>query len=131
MSEGFYKSSAGILVSNISYHFPYFRCLDYVQTANTITKCIQIKHQNPDSFNKVNMEIINSNSYDKLKKNNYADPSENYDLLEEVVTTAMEKFIRIKMIKFNKYKHKKTPCITQSIIRSIKFRNILYSIKLP
>ena len=73
------------------------------------------------------MEIINSYIYNKLNKDNHADPNKNYDPLEEIVTTAMDKFITIKMIKFNKYKHKKTSLITQCIIRSIKFRNKLYS----
>ena len=124
LSEGFFKSSAGILISNISGHFPYFLCLDYVQTANTIPTFIQIKH-NPDSLNKFKMDTINSNIYDKLNKDNSADPNENYYLLEEIVTIAMDKFMAIKLIKFNKCKHKKTPWITQDIIMSIKFRKLI------
>ena len=39
----------------------------------------------------------------------------------------MNKFLPVKIIKYNKHKHKKSYWITQGIIRSTKFRDKLYS----
>ena len=65
------------------------------------------------------------NIYDKLDKDN--NPFNNYNLLDESITTATDTFLPVKIIKYNKHKHKQSRWITQGIIRSIKFRDKLYS----
>ena len=49
-----------------------------------------------------------------------ANLNNNYNLLDEIVTTAisvMDTFLPFKIVKYYKHKHKKLRCITQSIIR--------------
>ena len=64
--------------------------------------------------------------YNNLNKDVFADPNENYNLLEEIITDTMNKSIPTVIKKLNKHKHKKTPWITQGIIKSIQFRDKLY-----
>ena len=46
ISHRLLKTSAGIMLSRISDHLPYFVSLDYVNIKlKNITKCIQVKHQ--------------------------------------------------------------------------------------
>ena len=55
--------------------------------------------------------------YNNLNKDVFADPNENYNLLEEIITDTMNKSIHTVI---------QTPWITQGIIKSIKFRDKLY-----
>ena len=55
-----------------------------------------------------------------------ADPNRNYDILEHAITSAINKHLPTKTIKFNKHKHTKSNWITQGIIKSIKYRDMLY-----
>ena len=45
--------------------------------------------------------------YNNLNKDIFADPNENYNLLEEIITDTMNKSIPTVIQKFNKHKHKK------------------------
>ena len=55
-----------------------------------------------------------------------ADPNYNYTILENILITALNKYIPLWKVKFNKYKHKKCKWITTGILKSIKFRDNLY-----
>ena len=44
-----------------------------------------------------------------------------------LVQEAITKHLLIKIIKFNKYKHKKCKWITNGILKSIKTKNIIYT----
>ena len=61
-----------------------------------------------------------------LDKSPSADPTLNYNILEDILCKLKNKHFQSKFVKFNKYKHKKSPWITTSISRSVKFRNQLY-----
>ena len=47
-------------------------------------------------------------------------------MLEQVISSAKEKHLTPKKVKFNHYKHKKNPWITKGLLNSIKFRDKLY-----
>ena len=51
-----------------------------------------------------------------------SDPNINYRLFIDKVLELKTKHIPVKMVKFQKHKHKKEKWITYGIIRSIKFR---------
>ena len=87
----------------------------------------KIRKYDTDCLNQFKTELINSNTYDKLNKVKDTNPNNNYSLLDEIITTAMETNLPVKIIKYNKHKHKKSCWITQGIIRSIMFRDKLYS----
>ena len=58
--------------------------------------------------------------------NGKANPNYNYNILENILTTALNKNIPIIKSKVHKYKHKIASWITQGIFKSIKFRDKLY-----
>ena len=88
---------------------------------------IEFKQLSPESIKTFKTELTNSDIYDNLNKDVYADPNDNYKLLEEIITNATNKYLPTQIIQFNKCNHKKTSWITLGIIRSIKFRDKLYS----
>ena len=56
----------------------------------------------------------------------FTDPNINYDKLENIITAAKDKCFPEKEVKFNKYKHKISPWLTNGILKSMKFRDKLY-----
>ena len=75
---------------------------------------------------KFKTELMKLDIYNNLNKDVFADPNENYNLLEEIITDTMNKPIPTVIQKLNKHQRKKTPWITQGIIKSITFRDKLY-----
>ena len=61
-----------------------------------------------------------------MNKNILADPNINYSILESAIMQANNKYMPIKTVKFQKYKHKRNDWITLGILNSIKHRNKLY-----
>jgi len=54
-------------------------------------------------------------------------PNENYDIFDESINELKNKHFPVKVIKFNKYRHRKNKWITKGILISIKFRDKLYA----
>ena len=72
-------------------------------------------------------EITKSNIINKLDKNLFSDPNSNYNILIEEMDMANVKHMPYKIVTFNKRKHKKPAWITKGILRSIKYRDNLYT----
>ena len=70
-------------------------------------KFIHIKKHNPESMMKFKTELMKLDIYNNLNKDVFADPNENYNLLEEIITDTMNKSIPTVIKKLNKHKHKK------------------------
>ena len=77
-------------------------------------------------MNKFRNGIEASNIWDKLDKDKFADPNENYHILETEIINQRVKHLPTKIVKYKKHKHKKAGWITYGIIRSIVFRDKLY-----
>ncbi len=54
------------------------------------------------------------------------DSNINYNILHEVIQNANHKHLPSNIVKYNKYKHKRSNWITHGIIKSIHFRDNLY-----
>ena len=54
---------------NKQYFLP-FSIFYYIQTVNNVPKFIQIKKHSPESIKTFKMDLINSDIYDKLNKDN-------------------------------------------------------------
>ena len=67
-------------------------------------KFIHIKKHNPESMMKFKTELIKLDIYNNLNKDVFADPNENYNLLEEIIIDTMNKSIPTVI---QKHKHKK------------------------
>ena len=64
--------------------------------------------------------------YEKLDNNLLSDPTQNYNIIEKTILEAKEKLLTSKIVRFNKYRHKISPWITNGILVSIRHRDKLY-----
>ncbi|KAK2174093.1 hypothetical protein NP493_829g00031 [Ridgeia piscesae] len=71
-------------------------------------------------------EIKSGNIYDKLNKNPTADSNCNYDIIYKEITRAKTIDMPNKLVKFNRYKHKKSTWITHGLLTSIRYRDKMY-----
>ena len=75
----------------------------------------------------VRHEIQSEELFNKLDKSCTADINLNYEMLNDEILRAKHKHMRCKLVKFNKYKHKKSTWITQGLLKSIRYRDKLYT----
>ena len=81
---------------------------------------------NEQSIKQMQDHLVAQNIYDELDKSMSSDPNLNYNIFANWLTFAKQKYLPLKKIKFNKYKHKRNKWITSGILRSIKYRDNLY-----
>ena len=133
MDNIFYKGSAyksvegsGVLINHISGHLP---CFTYLKMKNSTTCNHRYLYKckiNEQSIKQMYDQLVAQNAYDKLDKSMSSDPNLNYNTFANWLTSAKQKYLPLKKIKFNKYKHKINNWITSGILRSIKYRDNLY-----
>ena len=75
----------------------------------------------------VKYEIRSDVLYNKLNKCLNADTNINYEIIHDEIARAKNKCMPSKIVKFNKYKHKKSSWITQGLQKSIRYRDQLYN----
>ena len=127
LSNRISQASAGILMSRISDHLPYFISLDYITIKKIkIPKCIQITNQSATNIANFKHEICIANILDKLDLSIDANPNINYNILEHTIVNALKKHLPTKTVKYNKYKHKKSGWMTNGLLHSIQFRDKQY-----
>ena len=127
LSTNFHQTTAGIIVSRISDHFPYFLCINYTNKKHRTHKYIRIRQKTVNSLNNLKSEIVHLNIYNKLNLDINSDPNINYDIIDDAISAAINRHLPVKLVKFHKHKHKKSNWITKGIIRSIKYRDKLYA----
>ena len=92
-------------MNRISDHLPYFICLEHsTKIKQNVAQLIE-KNNNVMSMNKFRTGIEVSNLWDKLDKDHFADPNENYHILETELINQRLKHLPTKMVKHNKHKH--------------------------
>ena len=74
----------------------------------------------------VKNDIISSEIHKKLDQSQIGDINGNYDIILDEISKSQNKFITRKLVKYNKYKHKKSKWITQGLLKSIRYRDKLY-----
>lgn len=116
---------AGSILNNISDHLPCFLSIELENHINPkISKYIKIFRSLKESITGLK-EDLNEIS-DKLNNLNSPDINTNYDTFNEILQTLHEKHFQYKLVKFNKYKHKKEQWVTNEILKSISKRDKLY-----
>ena len=75
---------------------------------------------------KVKEDLISSKIYEKLDVSPTADTNCNYNIILDEINQAKIKYMMTKLVKFNKYKHKKSTWINQGLLASIRHRDKLY-----
>jgi len=127
ISNYFSKTTAGILIKNISDHLPYFIVLDYLQIRNCTQKIVKLSRNDPGSIQNLKMYLKDCNIMEKFDLNDLNDPNENLEKLNSVLQTGLNIYLPTKTVKFQKYKFKKSPWVTAGILKSIRYRDKLYA----
>ena len=126
VSVDFSYSTAGILTYKISDHQPIFICLDYLGSKTKSPKYVKIIKKNNDSIQHLKNHLNSSINMVKFKNDIDIDPNFNYEILNNLVISAIETCMPSKSVKYNKHKHKNNKWITPGLIKSITFRDKLY-----
>ena len=74
----------------------------------------------------LNKKLSRKNCTTNLVKAIFADINLNYGIIHDEIVRATNKHMPCKLVKFNKYKHKKSTWITQGLLKSIRYRDELY-----
>ena len=120
------ESTAGILTKRFSDHQPYFMMLNMNQKTNPPPKFIKKYNTSDEAMLNVRHEIQSEELYSKLGKSCTADINLNYEMINDEILRAKNKHMPCKLVKFNKYKHKKSAWITLGLLNSIRYRDKLY-----
>ncbi len=109
-----------------SNHHPYFILLNSILTKDSPPVYVKITKQDNDAIQTFYNEILTSDKLINLKSDIKEDPNNIYNISHSVDQDAKNKHMLTKLIKYNKYKHKKSEWITFDIIKSKRFRDNLY-----
>ena len=96
------------------------------QKTNPPPKFIKKYNTSDEAMLNVRHEIQSEELYSKLGKSCTADIHLNYEMINDDILRAKNKHMPCKLVKFNKYKHKKSAWITQGLLKSIRYRDKLY-----
>ena len=118
--------TSGVLIKKFSDHQPYFILLDNIIVTDPPPVFVRITKQDKDSIINFQNEISGSDELNTLIENLMVDPNINYNTLYKVLQNAKNKHMPSKVVKYNKYKHKKSNWITHGILKSIYYRDNLY-----
>ena len=115
-----------MLISAISDHLPYFTYL--IKPPKHDSKDIFIKTtvSEVDAINKIKNELNSECIYNNLNHELNSDPNPNYNKFICHLMSIKEKYMPIKLVRYNKYRHKKNTWITNSLLKSIKYRDKMY-----
>ena len=120
------KSSPGILMGKFSDHQPYFTSFDLKPLHDSPHMFITISKHSPEALINFRNELESCDLIDKIDISLGDNPNDNYTKLQDILIKLKEKYLPNKTKKISKQKHKKTPWITQSIVKSINLKNRLY-----
>ena len=126
-SEYSLSASAGIIMSGVSDHLPYFICFDnFTKRKTSNTKFVKCKINKPEAIEAFLNELKSTDIYARLDHSLESGPDPNYEKMIKTITELKEKHLPYKFVKFNKHRHKDNKWMTYSIINSIKIRDKKY-----
>ena len=126
LSSRLINSRAGIVDTHISDHLPIFICIENLICKEGVHKYVKQINNNVNDQIKFKHALASQNILKHLEKNLDNDPNINYAKVEEILTRVKEETMPSKLVRFNKYKHKKSDWITNGILKSIKYKDNLY-----
>ncbi len=118
--------TSGILIKKVSDHQTYFTTIKHINHKEHKPKHIKIAKQDMESIQPFHDEIPNALNYANPKQNLDTAPNCNYNTLHNIIQQAKLKHIPIKLVKFDKHKHKISLWITRGILQCIQYRDNLY-----
>ena len=118
---------SGVLLSQISDHLPCFISLEYYfPQSKSNAKRIRLLSKQANSFSNLRNDLRSEHIKRKLKASLGSNPNTSYNNFNDILQSLINKNFPIKWVKFNKYKHKISPWVTQGILISIKYKDCLY-----
>lgn len=126
ISDDYSQTYSGIILNNISDHLPYFTILAYLKYKKKPDKYIKVNNVTVSNMQNFKEDLSSqeiSNCFSNILEN---DPNASYEKFNNIISTLMAKHFPIKIMKFNKYKHKKTKWITSGILKSISQKDKMY-----
>ena len=118
--------TSGIIITKLSDHLPCFSIINLDNNIKSKTKYIKIHKNGQQEVLAFQNEVRTQIEKMKFNTSLLHDPNVNYEKLEKIITNAKKKCFPVKVVKFNKYRHKLSPWITDNILNEIKFRDKLY-----
>ena len=103
----------------------------YVENVSYITevpKFIEVERSDERSIHNFVKELDKICIYEQLQPALDANPQENYDIFIKLVSSAKNKHLPKKIVRFNKKKHKKAKWLTNGILKSINTKDKMYKI---
>ena len=98
---------SGIFINQITDHQATFTTTSTKFSIEMQDQYVTIQTNDDASLNKFVTELRNMNITESLNNNVNANPSKNYDTFIKLLQDAKDKYLTVRKIKFNKYKHKK------------------------
>ena len=117
------STKSGILYSSISDHHSCFCFLGNQTLKKTAPKYIEVEASDQHSINNFVESMSNSNLINKIAGDMFTDPNSTYKIIEDEINSLKAQHLPTKKVRFNKYKHKKSPWITYGILNSLKTRD--------
>ena len=117
----------GVLTAKISDH-QITCCFLNENTTKVLNKkkYVEIENMNTHNLENLRKEIEQLNIYEQLDHSTHANPSENCQILMDVLSKTKDKHIPIKIRKFNKRKDKKEKWMTDELLAQINQKNDMY-----
>lgn len=126
LTECTLNTTSGVIINKLSDHQPYFTILNNITPNYHPPRYIKSNNNSKESIQNFHEALATSPQLHSLNSDLKQDPNINYSILEETIDTNKNNHLPEKYIKFDKHKHKKSKWITQSLIKSITFRDNLY-----
>lgn len=120
------KPMSAILVSEISDHFACCASIKYMKSRKVNPKFITINTINNRTMAEFKNELSDTNLISLIPNNLDTDPNISYEIIQTTLTKAKDKHMPRKTVKYHKHKHKLSSWITNGIVKSIKYRDMLY-----
>jgi len=120
------ENESGILVTEISDHLPCITSYEIPPKCKKRAKFIKITDRSEKNTNIFLNKLATGISVTQFNADLYCEPNENFNTLEQYMTKTMSQCFPVKRIRFNKYKHKISPWMTNGILKSIHRRDNIY-----
>ena len=89
--------------------------MNNITTKEPQSTFVKVTNQDKTTIGNFHKYLLEDEQIQNLNDNSTQDPNINYDILHEKIQTAKNLYMPEKFVRFNKYKHKKTKWITQSM----------------
>lgn len=120
------NTTSGVILCQISDHLPYFTTLDYFHVSAPPLKHIKVVSSDTKSYSDFKNDLNSESIKQKLRNIQSDNPNTTYSNFNDIMQSLLDKHFPNKLVKYNKYKHKRSPWITRGILKSIRYKDKLY-----